>query len=130
MEAMFRRLRSLVIDDRTGFSVVEMLIVFTIVGIAMIPMAAIQFSSRREVAQADRMSRATELAVSQLELIKLDGFAAAVPETLVVDDYTVVTTAVPDSTNPFLREVAVRVEWPAPGGTRDVTMAAMQSAMR
>lgn len=130
MEAMFRRLRALVIDDRTGFSVVEMLIVFTIVGIAMIPMAAIQFSSRREVAQADRMSRATELALSQLELIKLEGFDAAVPDTAEIDDYVLITSVVPDSTNPFLREVAVRVEWPAPGGTRDVTMATMQSALR
>jgi type II secretory pathway pseudopilin PulG len=130
MEAMFRRLRALVIDDRTGFSVVEMLIVFTIVGIAMIPMAAIQFSSRREVAQADRMSQATELALSQLELIKLEGFDAAVPDTAEIDDYMLITSVVPDSTNPFLREVAVRVEWPAPGGTRDVTMATMQSALR
>lgn len=130
MEAMFRRLRALVIDDRTGFSVVEMLIVFTIVGIAMIPMAAIQFSSRREVAQADRMSRATELALSQLELIKLEGFDAAVEDTAEIDDYVLITSVVPDSTNPFLREVAVRVEWPAPGGIRDVTMATMQSALR
>lgn len=130
MEAMFRRLRALVIDDRTGFSVVEMLIVFTIVGIAMIPMAAIQFSSRREVAQADRMSQATELALSQLELIKLEGFAAAVPDTAEIDDYMLITSVVPDSTNPFLREVAVRVEWTAPDGVRDVTMATMQSALR
>ena len=62
-----------IVDDSSGFSVVEMLLVFTLVGLAMIPMAAIQFSSRREVSKADRMSLATEVAMSQVERVKLDG---------------------------------------------------------
>lgn len=121
-----RRLRS---DDR-GFSVMEMLIVFAVIGIAMIPLASIQFSSRREVNQADRMSLATEVAISRIEEIKLDGFGSAVADTLVDDPYTIITTVLPDSTNPFLREVTVRVVWEAPNGARDVTMAALQSALR
>lgn len=113
-----------------GFSVVEMLLVFTVVGIALIPMATIQFSSRTQVREADRMSLATEVAISHLETVKLDGFEAAVPETLQDDPYTIITTVLPDSTNPFLRELTVRVVWDAADGERDVTMAAMQSAAR
>ena len=129
MHALFLRLRRTLIAD-TGFSVVEMLLVFTIVGIAMIPMAAIQFSSRREVAQADRMSQATELAVSRLEFVKLEGFASAPDDTVEIDGYTLITSVLPDSTNPFLREISVRATWETPAGERDVRVAAMQSALR
>lgn len=109
----------------------EMLLVFTVVGVALIPLAAIQFSSRNEVSQADRMSLATEIAVSRLEEIKFEGFGSTVPETLQADDdYTIITTVVPDTLNPFLRELTVRVVWETVGGERDVTMAALQSAVR
>lgn len=130
LRSLIRRLRRSPFVADTGFSVMEMLLVFTVVGIAMIPLATIQYRSRTAVSQADRMSLATELAVSHLEGIKLDGFEAAVPETLENDDYLIITTVTPDTLNPFLRELMVRVVWDAADGERDVTLAAMQSAAR
>lgn len=127
---LYRRMRTRLVDDAAGFSVMEMLLVFTLIGIAMIPMAAIQFTSRREVSEAERMSTATQMAMSQVERVKLEGFASAAPDTLYEDPFTIITTVLPDSTNPFLREVSVRVVWDAADGERDVTTAVMQSAAR
>lgn len=125
-----RRAQSKPTGDAKGFSVIELLVVLTVLGIAMIPLISLQFTSRREAAEAERMSVATQLALSQVERIKFEGFEAAVPDTLFDDPYTIITTSVADSTNPFLREVCVRVVWSGRGGEREVTSAVMQSALR
>ena len=110
------------LDDR-GFSVIELLIVFSVLAVAMIPLAAIQFGSRQEVGEAERMSQATQIAVSQIELARAQGFGAAVADTLTQDPFTAVTQVIADPANPFLQEVQVTVAWTDAGGARQVVMA-------
>ncbi len=119
-----RRIRS----DRSGFSIVEMMIVFAILGIAMIPLASVQFKSRHEITEAERQSQATQLAQAQLELIRMGGFNAAATDTVQQGVFTVVSGAQPDPANPFLRELSVQVTWNYNGNQRSLTLAAKQAA--
>ena len=112
-----------------GFSIVELLLVFAIVGIAMIPLAGVQFGSSRQITDAERMTEATQIALSSIERVKMAGFnAAALGDTLSEPPFTAVTTVVPDSANPFLEEIRVRVTWDQRGAEREVVMAVKQSA--
>jgi prepilin-type N-terminal cleavage/methylation domain-containing protein len=114
--------------DRAGFSIVEMMVVFAIIGVAMIPLASVQFKSRHEITEAERQSQATQLAQAQLERIKMAGFGAAATDTLQQDVFTITSAAQPDAANSFLREITVQVSWEYNGGPRQVTLAAKQSS--
>ena len=111
-----------------GFSVVELLIVLTLVGIAMIPLAGIQFGSRQQVTESERMSEATQIATSRIEAAKLAGFGSAAADTLSETPFVAVTRIVPDVTNPFLEEIEVTVSWSYGGRDRDIVMSAKRSA--
>ena len=111
-----------------GFSVVELLIVLTIVGIAMIPLAGIQFGSRQQVTESERMSEATQIATSRVEAAKLAGFGTAAADTLSEGSFVAVTRITPDAANPFLEEIEVTVSWSYGGRARDLVMAAKRSA--
>lgn len=115
-------------DGASGFSVVELLIVLTILGIAMIPLAGIQFGSRQQITESERMSEATQIATSRIEAAKLEGFGSASADSLSEEPFLAVTRILPDPGNPFLEEIEVTVSWSYGGRDRDIVMSAKRSA--
>ena len=114
--------------DERGFSVVEMLLVFTILAVAMLPLAAVQFQSRHQVSEAQRHTQATQIAQAQIERARMLGFGAAAGDTLHEPPFTVISQVVPDPANPFLQEIQVTVQWPVDGETREIVLAGKQAA--
>ena len=106
-----------------GFSLIETLIVLTVLALAMLPLASTQFSSRRTITQADRQTQAMQVAVEQIERARMGGFGAAIADTVQEGDYLIVTRVLPDSTNPFLEEVQIVVNWNDPAGPQTLTVA-------
>ncbi len=106
-----------------GFSIIEILVVFSVLAVAMIPLAAVQFSSRQEVGRAERLTGAAQLAYAQIETARAAGFGNAVNDTLMAAPYTAVTRVAADPVNPFLEEVQVTVSWTDRGGDRSITLA-------
>lgn len=106
-----------------GFSLIEALIVLTVLALAMLPLASTQFSSRRTINRADQQTQAMQVAVEQIERARMGGFGAAVPDTMQDGDYIIVTQVVADTTNPFLEEVQIVVNWNDASGPQSLTVA-------
>jgi type II secretory pathway pseudopilin PulG len=106
-----------------GFSLIEALIVLTVLALAMLPLASTQFSSRRTITRADQQTQAMQVAVEQIERARMGGFGAAVPDTMQEGDYVIVTQVVADTTNPFLEEVQIVVNWNDASGPQSLTVA-------
>lgn len=113
--------------DQRGVSVVEMLLVFTVLAIAMLPLAAVQFGSRREISQARTESQAMQIALAQIERARMLGFGEAAGDSLHEPPFTAVTRVVPDPANPFLEEVQVRVTWIRGDQERELVVAGKQA---
>lgn len=56
--------------ERSGFTLVEVLIVLLIITIGILPLAVVQIRARQEVSAADRYTQAATLAQRQLEWTK------------------------------------------------------------
>ena len=117
-----------VLRDQRGFSVIEMLLVFTILAVAVLPLAAVQFQSRHQVSEAQRQSRATQIALAQIERARMVGFANAVGDTLNDPPFVSTTQVVADPVNPFLQEIQVTVSWNFRGEDRELVMAGKQAS--
>jgi len=65
---------------RGGFSLVEIMVVMTILAVGVIPIAVVQSQARREVVEADRHTDAIALAQAQLERLKGLGFGNVVDQ--------------------------------------------------
>lgn len=111
-----------------GFSLIEVLVVLTVLGLAMMPLASTQFNSRRAITQADRQSQAMQVAIEQIERARMSGFGAAVADSVTIGEYEVLTQLVPDGANPFLEEVRVTVQWTAEGGPKSLFIAGKRAA--
>jgi len=118
------------LGDERGFSVVEMLIVFTVLAVAMLPLASVQFGARQQVSESLRQSQAVQLAASEIERVRSQGFENAVGDTASVDVFTYRTRIVPDAANPFLQEIQVQVAWQYGNEARSLTLASKQAARR
>ncbi len=114
--------------NNQGFSVIEMLLVFTVVALAMMPLASIQFSSRQQITEADRQTAALQVAQERIERARMAGFANAAPDSGQVGVFTFVTTITPDPANPFLQEIETTVSWEYGAEQRNVTLASKQAA--
>lgn len=110
-----------------GFSLIEALIVLTVLALAMLPLASTQFSSRRTIAQADRQTQAMQVAVEQVERARMSGFGAAIADTIHDGDFVVFTQVVADTTNPFLEEVQIVVNWETPSGPRNLVVSSKRA---
>lgn len=111
-----------------GFSIVEMLAVFTVLAVALLPLASIQFRARQEISQSMRESQATQLAQDLIERTRGQGFANAAPDSSTQGVFTYAVNVVPDATNPFLQEIQVTISWDYEGATQQLTMASKQAA--
>lgn len=114
--------------DARGFSVVEMLLVFTILAVAILPLAAVQFQSRYQVSEAQRQTRATQIALAQIERARMVGFANAAGDTLDIPPFRATTRVVADPANPFLQEIQVTVSWNFRGEDQELVMAGKQAS--
>jgi len=114
--------------SNAGFSIIEMLVVFTVLAVAMLPLASVQFEARHQVSESLRQSQAVQIATSEIERVRTQGFANAVGDSGQVDVFTYQTRIVPDAANPFLQEVQVQVFWQYGTEQRSLTMASKQAA--
>ena len=116
--------------NHEGFSIIEMLIVFTVVAVALLPLASIQFQSREQINEAARQARALQIAQGEIERVKMLGFAAATGDSVTIDQYSFATIVVPDPANPFMQEVRTTVTWRYGGEDHSITLASKQAARR
>jgi len=112
-------------DD--GFSLIEALIVLTVLALAMLPLASTQFNSRRTITQADLQTQAMQVAVEQIERARMGGFGSAIADTIQDGDFLVLTQVLPDSTNPFLEEVQIVVNWESSRGPQALVVSSKRS---
>jgi len=119
--------------DDAGFSVIEMLLVFAIVGIAMLPLAGIQFGSREAVREANRHSEAVIMAQAALEEMRAAGFNNSQPDTVQNGVFTVASSAeqfVDPATglpSNFVEELMVTVLWRDGADPRSLTLSTLQA---
>ena len=104
------------------------LLVFTILAVAIIPLASVQFRSRTQISEAERQSQAVQIAQAMLERTKMRGFNNAQPDTLVRPPFVAISNVVPDAANPFLQEIQVSVNWSYGAEPRALTIATKQAA--
>lgn len=62
---------------RDGFTLTEILVVLGILTIGIVPLAVVQSSARRDVAQSDRYTQAMALAQTRIEMMRGAGFGNA-----------------------------------------------------
>lgn len=110
-----------------GFSLVETLIVLTVLGIAMMPLASTQFNSRRTITKADRQTQAMQIAVGQVERARMSGFGAAIQDTIQDGDYQIFMQVVPDTINPFLEELQIVVNWNSDSGPQTLVLSSKRA---
>lgn len=115
-------------DREAGFSLIETLVVLTVLALAMMPLASTQFNSRRTITQADRQTQAMQVAVEQIERARMGGFGAVVADSVVEGDYEVFSQVVPDSANPFLEEVQITVNWSSDSGPQSLVVSSKRAA--
>ena len=108
--------------NKDGFSLVETLVVLTVLAVAMLPLASTQFNSRRAITKADRQTQAMQIAVEQVERARMGGFGAAIQDTLQNGDYEIFMQVVPDTTNPFLEELQIVVNWESDTGPQALVL--------
>jgi prepilin-type N-terminal cleavage/methylation domain-containing protein len=114
--------------SKRGFSLIEMMAVFTILAVAILPLASIQFRARRQISESMREGQATQLAHDLIEGARAAGFATALPDSATTGVFDYVVNLVPDPANPFLQEIQVSVSWEYEGATQQLTMASKQAS--
>ena len=110
-----------------GFSLIETLIVLTVLALAMLPLASTQFSSRRTIAQADQQTQAMQVAVEQIERARMSGFGSAIADTIHDGEFLVLTQVVADTMNPFLEELQIVVNWESPTGPQNLVVSSKRA---
>ena len=116
------------VAGQDGFTLVEAIIVLTLLAMAIVPLANTQFSSRRLITRADRQTQALQIAVGEVERARMRGFGAVVQESIQNGDYEVFTQVVPDSTSPFLEEVQIVVNWQSAAGPQLLTLSTKRAS--
>jgi prepilin-type N-terminal cleavage/methylation domain-containing protein len=113
--------------DKDGFSLVETLVVLTVLAVAMLPLASTQFNSRRAITKADRQTQAMHIAVEQVERARMGGFGSAIQDTIHDGEYEILTQVVPDTLNPFLEELQIVVNWESEAGPQALVLSSKRA---
>lgn len=122
--------------QEAGFSLVETLVVFVLVAIALLPLAGVQLTSRRAVDEAQRYGEAVEVAQARLEQLRATGFGNAVTDSTSQGRFNVLT-AVQAEVNPNtgipsteLERLSVTVQWVEKGDTLSVALTGLRADRR
>jgi Tfp pilus assembly protein PilV len=110
----------------TGFTLVELMIVIVFVAVGVLALSGIQTHSYKDVYTTGRRTRALELAKTQAEISRSDGYLNASPDSGQVGIYTW-NTAVDSVGVGFLR-VTVNVNWNESGNPQNVQIVDLLSA--
>ena len=101
-----------------GVTLVELMVVVIVLSIGIIPIAAVQTHSSRDVVKSGQRTIALSVAQNQMERIRNLGFNAAVSDSGLVGDYVWAATVTNESFG--LSRVAVTVNWSE--GTKQRTL--------
>lgn len=110
---------------RGGFTLVEIMIVMTILAVGVIPIAMVQHQARREVVAADRHTEAIALAQAQLERLKGLGFNQVANQNGVQGTFAWQAQVVDVSWG--LQRIDVTVNWDTPKGAENLTVSDLVS---
>lgn len=119
-----------------GFSLVEVLLVFVLVGVALMPLAGVQINSRRAVDEAQRYGEAVALAQTQLEQLRVTGFGVATADSLSDGPFTILTVIGPEIdqgtgvASTELERLNVQVRWVEKGDTLSVNLTGLRADRR
>lgn len=112
-------------DNRDGFSLVEILMVLLVLSVGILPVVIIQHRSRREVSESDRYTQAVTVAQAQMERIKGMGFGNAAADSGQIGEVDWVCTVTNVSFG--LDRVEVTASWSGDRGEEQVTVANLLS---
>jgi prepilin-type N-terminal cleavage/methylation domain-containing protein len=115
------------LNERDGFTLVEVMVVLIIITIGILPLALVQNRARQEVNEADRYTTAMTVAQEQLEWAKGMGFDDAQPDSGTTG--AVQWTTRIDDIDVGLRQIRVTVIF-AQGGRPDTLAMASLLSMR
>ena len=118
---MFVRLRNLSLKKKSGFSLVEVVCSFIVVGVSLVAILGTFFLGTKGNTFKERQMVACDLLQRKVEEIKCKKFATPVAETNTnytdfPDYHFDVTELVGYDSNPYLKKVTVIVGWENPFG--------------
>ena len=122
------------VSSQAGFSLVEVLVVFIIVSLAILPLAGVQLSSRRAVDEAQRYGEAVEVAQTQLEKLRVDDFGNVGTDNFVVNRFNVQTDVQPQIdpgtgiASNTIEALRVTVTWVEKGDSMSVDLSGLRAA--
>ena len=113
------------IGNNKGITLVEIMIVLVVLTLGIIPIAAVQMRSNRDVFHSGQRTEALNVAQMQMERSRSLGFTNAVTDSGVVGGYTWQTTVAPVSFG--LNSITVTVLWQEQGTQRNATLRGLVS---
>lgn len=98
------------LSNNKGVTLIEIMFVMIILAIGILPVAAIQSRSHRDIYDSGQRTEALNIAQLQMERTRNMGFNNAVPDSGLVGSFGWNTQIVPQT--PSLSSVVVTVQWP------------------
>lgn len=114
-----------IISNQKGVSLVELMVVLVVLTLGIIPIAAVQTRSNRDVFKSGQRTEALNLAQMQMERTRSLGFNNAVSDSGQVGVYDWQTVVAPRSFG--LNTITVTVQWQEQGVQRSETLQGMVS---
>jgi len=109
-----------------GFTLIELMIVVVFIAIGVLALSGIQTHSYKDVYTTGRRTRALELAKTQAEIARSDGYLNAVPDSGQVGIFT--WNQAVDSVGVGFVRVTVNVNWNESGTPKTVQIVDLLSA--
>ncbi len=125
MATIYRRMRRWLRTEKTGFSLVEVLVVLMIISVGILPIAVVQHRARREVTEADQYTQALNVAQAQMERIKGQGFGVAASDSGQAG--RIAWSAQVSNVSFGLDRIQVTTTWTNGDGTQSLTLADLMS---
>ena len=110
---------------RSGFTLVEIMMVLLILSVGLLPIAVIQSRAKKEVMESDRYTQGITVAQAQLERIKSQGFGNSADQAGVIGPVTWTSTITNVSFG--LERIDVAVSWPEDNNIQTYTVSDLVS---
>ena len=108
------------LKNNQGISLIEVIVVLVIIAIGVLPIAAVQSGSSRDVVKSGQRTRALNIAQNQMEQTRNVGFNMAASDSGMVDSYGWATTVTSEGVG--LNRVSVTVTWQEGSAPRSLTL--------